>query len=180
MTTFHLVDVATGQRTVISVAAHAEVDVALDLVRVAAIDELLNELDHLRDLLGCARAYIGVLHVHGVHIVKECLRILSGNLGCTAALFVGLLDDLVIDVGDIGDEFHVEAAPGEVAADDIEADERTGIADMDVVVHGGTAHVHADLPVLERLERHLLTKFGVVDLKHLHSCSMCMPHGAAG
>ena len=179
MTAFHLVDVATGQRTVISVAAHAEINVALDLVRMAAIDEFLDEPDHLGDLLGCARAHIGVLHVHGVHIVKEGLRIFSGNLGCAAALFVGLLDDLVINVGDIGDELHVEAAPGEVAADDVEADERTGVADVDVVVHGGTAHVHADLPVLKRLERHLLAKFGVVDLKHLHSCSMCMPHGAA-
>ena len=180
MAAFHLVDVATGQRAVISVATHAEVNIAFDLIRMAAVDELLDELDHLGDLLGGARSHIGVLHVHGVHVVKEGLRIFCGNLSCASAFFVGLLDDLVINVGDVGDELHVEAAPGEVAADDVEADKRTGVADMDVVVHGGTAHVHADLPVLERLERHLLAKFGVVDLKHLHSCSMCMPHGAAG
>ena len=180
MASFHLVDVATGQRAVIGIAAHAEVDVALDLVRMAAVDELLDELDHLGDLLGCARAHIRVLHVHGVHVVKEGLRILGGHLGCAATLFVSLLDDLVIDIGDVGDELHLEAAPGEVAADDVEADEGARVADMDVVVHGGTAHVHADLPVLERLERHLLTKFGVVNLKHLRSCSICMPHGAAG
>ena len=92
---------------------------------------------------------------------------------------IQLIQEL-IDVGDVGDELHVEAAPGEVAADDVEADEGAGVADVDVVVHGGTAHVHTDLPVLERLERYLLAKFGVVDLKHLHSCSICMPHGAAG
>ena len=147
---------------------------------MAAVDELLDELDHLGDLLGGARSHIGVLHVHGVHVVKEGLRIFCGNLGCASAFFVGLLDDLVIDVGDVGDELHVEAAPRKIAADDIEADKRTSVADMDIVVHGGTAHVHADLPVLERLERHLLAKFGVVDLKHLRSCSMRMPQGAAG
>ena len=173
MAAFHLVDVAARQRTVVGVAAHAKVHVAFNLVGVAAVDKLLDKLDHLGDFLRSARAHVGVFHVQSVHVVKERLRVLCGNLGCGAAFLVGFLDDFVVHVGDVGHELHLKAAPRKVATDDVEANERAGVADVDVVVHRGAAHVHADFAVFERFEGDLLAQLGVVDFKHWFSCSIC-------
>ena len=171
MAAFHLVDVAAGQRAVVGVAAHAEVHVAFDLVSMPAVDELLDELDHVGDFLGSTRTHVGVFDVECMHVVKERLRVLGSHLGGGAAFLVGFLDDFVVYVGDVRHELHLEAAPRKVAADDVEADERASVADVDVVVHGGAAHVHADFAVLERFEGNLLAQFGVVDLEHDVSCS---------
>jgi len=163
----HLVDVAARERAVARERAHAEVNVAvLGGVRVAAVDEVLHERDHRVDLLRGLRAHGRVLHVHRVHVLDERLRVLLGNLGGGAALLVCLVDDLVVHVGHILDEDHVELAPLEVAADHVEAHEGARVANVDVVVHRRPADVHLHLAVLERLEVDLLVHFGVVYANH--------------
>ena len=69
-----------------------------------------------------------------------------------AALGVGLVDDLVVDVGDVLDQRHCEAAAPQPAAQHGEGDVGTGVADVHEVVHGGAAAVDADLARLARDE----------------------------
>jgi len=163
---FHLVDVATRKLTVGGIRAHAEVHIAFDLVGVTVIDELLNKRDHVGNLACGARAHVGVEHAGRVHVVDERLGVLSGNLCSTSALFTCAFDDLVVDVGDILHKRHVEAAPDEVAANHVEADKRARVTDVDAVVHGRAADVHADLAGLLRLELDFLAQLGVVNLNH--------------
>ena len=160
----HLVDVAAGELAVPGVAAHREVDVALRLVGVALLDEGLDQADHGADLLGGLGAHGRVLDAGAAHVLDEGVGVLRGHLGGAAALLVGLLDDLVVDVGDVLDEGHLVAAPLEVAADDIEGDEGARVADVDAVVDGGTAHVHAHLAGLARGELLFAARLRVVDL----------------
>ena len=166
MARFHLVDVAARKLTVSGVRAHAEVHVALDLVGMPTVDELLHERDHVGYLTCGARAHIGVEHACRVHVVDERLGVFGGHLRRTSTLFTCAFDDLVVDIGDILHERHVEAAPDEVAADHVEADERARVANVDAVVHGRAAHVHADFAGLLRLELDFLAQLGVVDLNH--------------
>ena len=172
MAGFHLVDVAARKRAVRRERTHAEVHVAVvGRVGMSRVDELLHERDHRVDFARRARAHRGVEHVHGVHVGDEGLGVLGCDFGGAAPLFVGLVDDLVVDVGHVLHEDHVETAPRQVAADDVEADERAGVADMDVVVHRGTAHVHLHLAVLERHEVDLLVHLRVEYLYHASSHS---------
>ena len=166
MTRFHLVDVAARKLTVGGIRAHAEVHIAFDLVGVTTVDELLHKRDHIGNLTCGARAHVGVEHAGRVHVVDERLGVLGGNLCSTSTLFTCTFDDLIVDVGDILHKRHVEAAPDEVAANHVEADKRARVTDVDAVVHGRAADVHADLAGLFRLELDFLAQLGVVNLNH--------------
>ncbi len=166
VTALSLVHIAAGQLAVAGVAAHVEVHVAVGLVGVPALDEALDERDHGADFLGGLRADVGVLHPGRVHVLDEQARVLLGHLGGAAPLFPGPLDDLVVHVGHVLHEGDVEAAPGQIAADHVEGDEGSRVADVDAVVHRGPAHVHGYLPRLHRLELHLLAQTRIVQLDH--------------
>ena len=101
-----------------------------------------------------------------MHVVDERLGVLGGHFRRTSALFTCTFDDLIVDIGDVLHVGHVEAAPHEVAADDIEAHERARVADVDAVVDGRAAHIHADLAGFLRLELDFLAQLSVVDLNH--------------
>ena len=83
-----------------------------------------------------------------------------------SALFLSLFDELIVDVGDVGDVDDLVAAVLEVAAQGIEDDERAGVADVDIVVDGGAADVDA---VLARHLRHELFLLAGQGVKDLHS-----------
>ena len=166
MAAFRLVHIATRELAVARIGAHVEVHVALRHVGMAALDQALDKRDHGADLLGGFRADIRILHASRAHVLDEQTRVLLGHLGGRARLLSGALDDLVVHVGHVLHEGDVEAAPGEVAADHIEGDERARVADVDAVVHRGPAHVHGDLPRLHRFKVHLLAAARIVQLNH--------------
>ena len=160
-----VIDVAAGDLAVGGVAAYGEVHVAVvRRVGVPTVDKRLDHADHGADLLGGAGAHIGVEHIGGAHDADELVRELGRDLLGRAALLVGAIDDLIVDVREVLGEGDLVAARDEPAADHIEADERTGVADVDVVVDGGAAHVHADLALLDGAELFFFVCGAVVDL----------------
>ena len=136
-------------------------------LRTALLDKRLDHSDHGADLLGGAGAHIGIEHVGGTHDADELVGELRRDLGGRAALLVGAFDDLVIDIGEVLGERDLVAARDEPATNHVKADERAGIADVDVVVDRGATHVHADLAGLDGLELFLFMGSAVVDTHSL-------------
>ena len=160
-----VVHVAAGYLAVAGVAAHGEVHVAvIGSVRVPLLDQALDHADHGADLLGGTRANIRVHHVGGAHDADELLGELLRYLGRGTPLLVGAIDDLVVHVGEVLREGDLVTARDEPAANHVEADKRACVADVDVVVHRGAAHVHADLALLDGLKVLFLMRSAVVDL----------------
>ena len=163
-----VIDVAARDLTVAGIAAHGKVHIAvIGCVGMALLDERLDHGDHGADLLGGAGAHIGIEHVGGAHDADELVGELRRDLGGRTALLVGALDDLVIDIGEVLGERDLVAARDEPATNHVKADERAGIADVDVVVDRGAAHVHADLAGLDGLELFLFMGSAVVDTHSL-------------
>ena len=133
---------------------------------MAFVDQALHELDHRVDLFGSLRTDIGVLHAGCMHVGDESVGIFFSDLGSRSAFLERLVDDLVVHVGHILHKGNFESAPREVAPDGVERDERARIADMDVVVHSRTAHIHAYFALVHGNELALGARFGVVDLDH--------------
>ena len=127
----HLVDVAVRELAVLRQRAHAEVDVALDRVRVPALDQVADQRDDLLDHQRRLRLVVGAaepepLRVGDVvrgHLRRELVRRPSGGPRRVV--------DLVVDVGDVGDERRLVALVREEAGQQAEDDERARVADVD-------------------------------------------------
>jgi hypothetical protein len=58
------------------------------------------------------------------------------------ALLNGLLDDLIVHVGEVLHKGHVVATILQIAAEHVEHDDGTGVAHVDIVIYGWAAAIH--------------------------------------
>ena len=102
-----------------------------------------------------------------------------GHFGNGDSLFVGLLDELIIDVGEVLHKSDIVAAVFQIAAQHIEYTDRAGVADVDKVIDCGAAGIDADLTRLQWHKFFLLTGQGIVDshIDFLLSNSSLCPAG---
>ena len=80
------------------------------------------------------------------------MRIFRRVLLHADAVAGGVADDLVVDVGDVHDVADVVSGLEKKAVEKIDGDECAEIADVAVVVDGGSAGVHADVVVVDGVE----------------------------
>ena len=154
-----------AQLAVLRVALDAEVDIpVLGNVGVAGIDQVLDDVQDLLDVLRCTGLDGGLFAVQTGGILEVLGLEALGDFLHGSTLFLALLDELVIDVGDVGDIDDLVAAVLKVTAQGVEDDERAGVADVDIVVDGGAADVDAVLARHLRHELFLLAGQGVEDL----------------
>jgi hypothetical protein len=147
-----LVDVAPREPAIARERADREVDIAVDHVRVAALDEAFDHADHARHGLRRPRLGGRLLDPEVGHRLEKRVRVTAGHVGGRDALVVGRTDDLVIDVGDVLDEADVVTAILEVAPDHVERQERARVPDVDVVVDRRPTDVHGDPTLVTRDE----------------------------
>ena len=138
----HLVHRAARKLAVVGIAGDREQHVAVGGIGMAAGDEFLDHRDHLRHVFGGMRLDVLADHTESVHVLAIDRRELVGDRRDRYAEFLRGVVDLVVHVGDVAgvDQLRVTAAqqPGQHVEDDRPA----RIADMHVVVDGGTAQVH--------------------------------------
>ena len=102
----------------------------------------------LADMLGSAGAHGGSLDVQTVGIPDVLGLKLAGDLLHRGALLLAFFDELVINIGDVGDIVDLVAAVFQIAAQRIKDDHRARIADVDIVVNRRAADIDAVLALL--------------------------------
>ena len=108
-----VVGAVSGDRAVVALRGlrprgHVEIHRALGSVGEAIIDEPLHVVDHLGDMACGARFHTRGKHAElGVGAVE--LALVRGHpLPPRAAVFIGLGEDLVVDIGDVANERDVK------------------------------------------------------------------------
>jgi hypothetical protein len=157
-----VVEVLVGELQISLVRADVEVDVAVGLVGVAALDEAPHHLDHLGDVTGGARLVRGREAAQGVVTGVERALVLVTDGPPGAALLGGLPDDLVVDVGDVPDERDVVPAVLEPAAHDVEVQPGPDVPDVRGGLDSRATEVDRDTARCERDEVTDLPGVGVV------------------
>src|SRR5581483_10081037 len=137
----HLVHALPREPAVLRVAPDAEVDVALDRVRVAALHELLDERHDRRHVLRRLRHQVGEPEAEVADVLDVPARRPLGELGARTR---GGVVDLVVDVGDVVHERGLVAAPSQPAPQPHPDHERPRVADVRALVDGRPAEVHPD------------------------------------
>jgi len=148
----HLVDPHARQLAVVGPGAHVEVDVARAVRRrvgVATVDQGGDQLDHLRDVAGRARLVRGGPDAEGAERLVEGPLVQVGVRPPGAAGLGGLRQDLVVDVGDVGDHRHPVTGRLEPAPQDVEVDFLADVTQVGRRLHGGAAAVDRDLALDE-------------------------------
>ena len=149
----HLVDVAPRQLAVGLERPHAEVDVAVDGIRRAAVDQLLDQLDDLPDVLGRVGLGVRPPQTQAIRVGAVVRGHLLGQLGRRPPRGPRGRVDLVVDVRDVRHEPHAVALVLEEPLELGEDDERPRVADVDARVDGRPARVDAHARRVARLER---------------------------
>ena len=154
-----------AQLAVAGVALDTEIHVAVfGHIGVTAFDQILHDGEDLPDVLGGAGLHGGLFAVQTGGILEVLgLKALSDLLH-GGALLLTLLDELIVDVGDVGNIDHLVAAVLKIAAQGVEYDQRACVADVDIVINGWAADIDAVLTGHLRHEFFFLAGQGVEDL----------------
>ena len=142
-------------------------------VGMTACNQLLDDGPHLRNMFGGAR----------LDRWPQAAQCIDVGMKLPFGLFCDLADgfverqvgkitrrtgvDLVVDVGDVADvgDVTVTVDMPQQPEQNVEHDHRAGIADMGEVVDGRTADVHPHIRRIERPQRLLFLRQGVVQAK---------------
>ena len=152
----HVVERLARQRAVLGPRAHVEVHVAAAVgggIRVALLDERLHERDHVGHVTGGARLVGGRLDAERVERLRGEALVAVGQGEPVLARLGRLAQHLVVDVGDVAHERDVVAVTDlEPAAQHVEGDGETDVADVRRTLRREPTDVHADLARLARRE----------------------------
>ena len=160
-------DLLVGEPSVVLDLGDVEVDAAVggDVAEAVGYD-LLDHVDDVADALARLGIAGRAVHAELGDVLEVPVDVSPGEIQGVDALLRGAGDDLVIHVGEIGDVLDLIALVAEVARNGVEDDYAAGVAHVDIVVDGDTAHVHPDLAGLNGSE--FLHRIGesVVDTKY--------------
>jgi hypothetical protein len=171
----HVVEVRAGEPAVVGELGHPEVDVAAGLVREAAPDQLLDQRDDFGDRLGRERLEVRPAQAEAVRVLEVPPRRPPRELVARDPVLAGGVVDLVVYVGDVLDERHLVPPGLEPALEPKGQHVRPRVPDVDPLVDGGAAEVHADGPGRWG-ELLLRARVRVIEP---HRCDGALPRGGA-
>ncbi len=105
-------------------------------------------------------------HAQLAHGLKPDVLALGGDVTPRATFFIGAVDDLVVDVGDVGNKPYFETAICQVPAQDVVHQGGSAMSQVGWAIDRGTAEVNADLPRLAQSERFHALRGGVIEVQH--------------
>ncbi len=161
-TGLQLLGVSMTKFAVIGIFRYLKVHIATDRVSKAFVNQTLDDSLDVLDVLSCSRKFVNP----GDSELFEILLVVGGDFfGELLPIFfllLRLIDDLVVDVGDVNDQGDFISEVSEISLDGIEDDGADHVADVAGFVDRRPADVHADFAGPDRLERLFLASERVV------------------
>ena len=164
----HVIGIAPRQFAVVRITAHCEQRVALRGVSVACRDQALDHRDDHSDVVGGCGFDVrrkGTGHAERGHVFAIGRGVAVGDRTDRGSEFPCCRVDLVVDVGDVARVAQSAEAATQQCSEHPEHHRAARIADVHVVVDGGTADVHGWASGIERLERFNPAAQGVVKVQ---------------
>ena len=133
---------------------------------MAILNQSSDHIQHPADFLGSERILCSRLYIEPFHVLLAFFNITLGNSIGIHTLFYGLLDNLVVHIGKIGNKIHFIALGFKIPSDRIKHDHRPRISYMNEVVYRRSADIHLDL---SRFQRHKFFLLPRQCIKNFHS-----------
>ncbi len=148
-TGFKLVHVVVRQLSVCTVALRVKIDIVSGNIGMTVFDELFHNLDNLINILRCTGMKCCIMNTQTVRIDKIFFYVFFGNFGNGSAVFAGCAYEFVIHIREVLHIGDFVTAIFKISAHHIENNKASRVADMEVIVYGRAANIHAYLPVAD-------------------------------
>ncbi len=149
----------------------AEIDRAFALVRQALFLQLLDQRDHVFDVIRRADQLFGHLDMQRVNILEERANVFIGVLADADSGSGRRLDDAVVHVGDVHHLQHAQALRAQEPAQHVLKHERAEVPDVRGGVNRGTAGVNAHFARVNGVERLQVVRQRIVQEYLDHICA---------
>ena len=135
-------------------------------IGVSACNQFFNHGNHAVDFF-CRKRMFGCRQdIHRLHILFAFFNISLRNHRSVHMFLVGGLDDFVIDIREIGNVVDLIPAVHKIATYRVKKNHRSGVPDMNQVVYGRSADIHAHLVFFNRHKILNLPRHGIKNLNH--------------
>ena len=96
-------------------------------------------------MVGGFRFFGGGGDIQFPHVFIKCCDVFAVDLLPVHACFIGSVDDLIVDIGEVADEINFVTGVLKITIKSVKDDGGAGVPDMAIVIDGDPAYVHADL-----------------------------------
>ena len=159
-----VIDIAAGKLTIVAKFAYGIIHIAIiQRVGIALVNEPLHKSDDVIDVLTDLWMHRRRQHIQRLGVFEKGVDIERSKRDRIFPFFIGAIDDLVVHIGKVGHKSDIVAEITEITAHRVEHNDRTGVAEMNVVVGGWAADVHFHLTWLQRLKWHFFLRQGIVN-----------------
>ena len=148
-TDFEIVDVLAGEFAVSGKFVNGKVDIAVDVVSHAVVDEFLDHGDDVGDGLGDPGMDIGAANAQGIGVFEIFVDVFVSHGFGADAFFMASVYDFVVHIGKVLDKGDVVTDVFQKSSENVKNDERAGVADMEIVINRRSAGVHADFSIFD-------------------------------
>ena len=158
-TGLQVIQIQAGQLSVVGEGGHVIVEVAAGQIGVAVGLKPLYQVDHVLDMLGGLAYNVGTADVEAVNVVEEGVGVELCDFQHRLPPLLGSLHHLVLplviitgkvaNVGDVHDVGDVIVQIAEGLVQNVQEDVCPQVADMGVVVYGGSTPIKSCLACLE-------------------------------
>ena len=162
----HLVERLMRQQPVIGNGLDGEIDTIIGHIGAVTFDELGDHLDHLAHPIGRMGCLGWAFEADGIHCPPPDPLAFLGDLLPRSRLGAGPVDDLVLDIGDIRYQLHLETRPCQIATKNVVHQRGPPVSEMWRRIHRRTTEIDADHPWFAEPQLGDFPGGSVVEAKH--------------
>ena len=151
-TSHHILNITAGKLSIVFKFFYTVENIAVNNIAIAIVNQALNGFDDIIDMLGYTRINMRTAHIEFIHYFKVGVNIAVADIIPLYALFIGSVDNLVINIGKVLYMGYVIAFMLQKAADNVPGYERTRITNMRMVVRSNTANIDVGFARMNRYE----------------------------
>ena len=135
--------IAAAELAVTGMLHHGEVHITLSAVGRTFGFQFADEIADPIKALGGAGHAVGPQDPQGIHVLMEGLDVALAHGRHRGVLLIGAFEDLVVDVGEVLNEGHLEAPPDQISPQHIPVDVAAGMAQVAEVIDRDAAAIDA-------------------------------------
>ena len=161
----HIIELAIIELAVVGKLAHPVVDITIfSRVGKAFFNQRFNHGHNIADMAGSTGFMTGRKYIQTRFIFVHGINHTLGQRGDTFAVFIGALEDFIVDISDVTHVVNVVTTLTQIAGDDVEGDHHPGVPQVAVVIHRHAANIHTHFTRHKRGERFFATRQRIVNV----------------